>query len=323
MKLGLRAFSTEEVPAAARLAAWRDFMNQVYYCVDVKPRIDGEVQGELHEAVLGPIGLSSFKSSQQRVFRYAEAAKEDGAENFVFIFPLKRQLYFDQRGRSGFIDPGGVALLNSSEYYEAACSDDFENLTLKIPCATLRGRLPVIDTLCARENIANATLSAAIGQMATRLMRPDMPWSPEAADRLSEPLLDMLCLMLETAQQAGQQEFEDRSLAHVMFKRLSAYMKEHLGDGELSPAKVAQAHRISLRYLFKLFKMHGTTFGHELMELRLQEARRQILTAYRTGNSLQQIAFLCGFASQSHFSTRYRERFGESPRESRWSQASS
>jgi transcriptional regulator GlxA family with amidase domain len=125
--------------------------------------------------------------------------------------------------------------------------------------------------------------------------------------------------MLETAHDPAVPEFEDRSLAHIMFKRLSLHMKEHLNDSELSPAGVAQAHRISLRYLFKIFKLHGTTFGHELMEMRLQEARRQILIAYRTGHSLQQIAFRCGFSSQSHFSTRYRDRFGESPRESRWS----
>lgn len=316
MNLGLRGFSTDQVPAAARLAAWRDFMTKVYYCVDVKPR--AEVRGELNEAMLGPIGLSSFKSSEQRVFRYAEAAKTDGAEDFVFIFPLKKQLYFDQRGRSGFIDPGGVAILNSSEYYEAACSDDFENLTLKIPCPVLRGRLPSIDNLCARENVANLTLSAAVGQMAAKVMKPDMPWSPDVADRLSGTLLDLICLMLETAHDPAQ-ELEDRSLAHMMFKRFSIHMKAHLSDCDLSPAKVAQAHRISLRYLFKIYKIHGTTFGHELMELRLQEARRQILIAYRTGHSLQQIAFLCGFSNQSHFSTRYRERFGESPRESRWS----
>lgn len=319
MTLGLRAFSTDEVPAAARLAAWRDFMAKVYYCVDIKPRQDDQLRGELHEAMLGPIGLSNYKSSEQRVFRYAEAAKEDGAENFVFIFPLNKQLYFDQRGRSGFIDPGGVALLNSGEYYEAACSDDFENLTLKIPCQVLRGRLPTVDTLCARENIANPTLSATVGQMAARLMKPAVPWSPDAADRLSGNILDLICLMLETAHDPAMPEVEDRSLTHIMFKRLSMHMKERLSDSELSPASVAQAHRISLRYLFKIFKMHGTTFGHELMEMRLQEARRQILIAYRTGHSLQQIAFLCGFASQSHFSTRYRERFGESPRESRWS----
>jgi AraC family transcriptional activator of tynA and feaB len=319
MNLGLRAFSTDEVPASTRLGAWRDFMSQVYYCVDVKPSRNDEVRGELHEAVLGPIGLSNYKSNELRVFRYAEAAKEDGAENFVFIFPLKDQLFFDQRGRSGFIDPGDVVLLNSSEYYEAGCSANFENLTLKIPCPVLRARLPTIDSLCARQNVANRTLSATVGQMAVKLMKPELPWSPETAERLSGSILDLIGLMLETAHDPAPQEFEDRSLAHMMFKRFSIHMKEHLSDCDLSPAKVAQAHRISLRYLFKIYKIHGTTFGHELMELRLQEARRQILIAYRTGHSLQQIAFLCGFSSQSHFSTRYRERFGESPRESRWS----
>jgi transcriptional regulator GlxA family with amidase domain len=155
--------------------------------------------------------------------------------------------------------------------------------------------------------------------MASRLMKPEVTWSPEPADKLSGSILDLISLMMDTEHDPATPELEDRSLTHIMFKRLSLYMKEHLADGELSPASVALAHRISLRYLFKIFKLHGTTFGHELMEMRLQEARRQILIAYRTGHSLQQIAFLCGFANQSHFSTRYRERFGESPRESRFS----
>jgi hypothetical protein len=123
---------------------------------------------------------------------------------------------------------------------EAGCSANFENLTLKIPCPVLRGRLPTIDALCGRENIANRTLSATIGQMATRLMEPAVPWSPDAADRLSGNILDLICLMLETAVDPATPEFEDRSLTHIMFKRLSLYMKEHLSDGELSPAGVAR-----------------------------------------------------------------------------------
>ena len=314
----MRTFSTEQVPSTASLAAWRDFLSEVYYCVDVKLRGGDEaIRGRLLEATLGSIGCSNFRSSEQRVFRYAAAAKHDSQENFVFIFPISNELYFNQRGRSGFVSAGDVAILNSSEYYEAACDDEFENVTLKIPSQLLRNRLAAIDNLCARKNFANLTLSRTLGQMVKEIMKPDYPWASNASEKLSNIVLDLICLMLDSKQRDVQEEIENRSLTHVIYKRLTAYMQANLRDSSLTPTKVANAHRISTRYLFKIFQQHGTTFGHELMEMRLQAARQQTLVVSQTGLTLQQIAFLCGFSHQSHFSTRYRERFGESPRDSR------
>ena len=314
----MRAFSTEQVPSTASLAAWRDFMSEVYYCVDVKPSGgDGAVRGELLEAMIGPIGSSKFIASKQRVFRYAAAAKNDLQENLVFIFPLSNEMYFEQRGRSGFVGTGDVVILNSSEYYEAACDEEFENITLKIPSHLLTERLPGINDLCARNNFANLTLSRTLGPMIKQIMRPDNPWSSNVSEKLSNVVLDLICLMVDSKHRDDRDGYENRSLTHLMYQRLTAYMQANLSDFNLSPTKIANVHRISTRYLFKIFQLHGTTFGHELMEMRLQAARRQALVASETGLTLQQIAFSCGFSHQSHFSTRYRERFGESPRESR------
>jgi AraC family transcriptional regulator, positive regulator of tynA and feaB len=322
MKLGgcmtyvSRTFSTAGMPAHETLSAWRDYMAQVYYSVDIKPRDLRQVRGELHEAAMGPIGLSHFKADEQRVFRHARAAQYDHAENFVFIFPLKERLYFRQRDRSGFIAPGGVVLLNSSEAYEASCPDGFENLTLKIPCLVLREGLPQIDSLCAHTGIANPTLAAAISRVALPLLKPDVPWTPSQAGRLSEHLLDFLHMMIETAPHFAQNGSWRRPMPG-MLQKLKMFMLENLGDHELSPGVVAAAQGISIRHLHKLFASVGTTFGQVLMNLRLDEAQRLIKSPAHRGMTLQQIAFDCGFSNQSHFSTCYRARFGVRPRETR------
>jgi AraC family transcriptional activator of tynA and feaB len=314
---GARTFSTVGVPASDTVGVWREYMAEVYYCVDVKPRDEDFVSGELRDLSLGRLGLSNFKANQQRVFRYAAAAKSDSSDNFVFIFPIRHQLYFDQRSRAGFIDPGNVVILRSSETYEAACPDDFENVTIKVPAALMRSRVPAIDDLCAQFDVANPVLGSIVSDMAQKLMRSESEWPSGIASQLSENVLDLLGLMLDSAEHKGHRDFDDRSLMAAMFKRICAHLRENLGDHELSPVSVALSQRISLRYLHKLFERNGTTFGRWLMEARLQEARRRILSDPTHTMTLQWIAFSCGFTSQSHFSTQYRARFSETPRETR------
>ncbi|HWA43549.1 MAG TPA: AraC family transcriptional regulator [Hypericibacter adhaerens] len=307
------------MPAESTVDVWREYMAEVYYSVDVKPRLDDFVSGEMIELPLGRLGLSNFRANQQRVFRYAEAAKSDSADNFVFLFPIREKLYFDQRGRAGFIDPGNVVILRSSEFYEAACPDGFENVTIKVPAPLMRSRVPAIDDLCAQFDVANPVLGAIVSDMALKLMRSESEWPSGIASQLSENILDLLGLMLDSAEHKGHRDFDDRSLMAAMFKRICGYLRENLGDHELSPVAVALNHRISLRYLHKLFERNGTTFGRWLMEVRLQEARRRILSDPQHAMTLQWIAFSCGFTSQSHFSTQYRARFNETPRETRLS----
>jgi AraC family transcriptional regulator, positive regulator of tynA and feaB len=81
---------------------------------------------------------------------------------------------------------------------------------------------------------------------------------------------------------------------------------------------VARTHKISLRYLQKIFQLNDTTFGRELMDMRLQEAHRLLVTSAKDCDgrvNIGQVAFMCGFSNQAHFSTRYRERFGSAPGE--------
>lgn len=310
MTLSLRSFSTASVPSHATLSKWRDFMAEVYYSVDVKPRDDSRVRGELQESKVGPIGISRFAADQQRVFRYAEAAQHDHAENFVFIFPVCRQLYFEQRGQSGFVLPGSAALLNSAEYYEAACPDGFENLTLKIPCATLRSRIPQIDDLCGKLELAHPAITRSVVGMASPLLSLETPLTPGQEDGLAHSIIDLLTLMLNHGERLDVRP----PAAAISLQRVKTYMQNNLSEHELSPAIVAKNCNMSVRYLHKLFAGAETTFGKVLMDMRLEQARRLIHSDRFASTTLQQIAFACGFSNQSHFSTAFKARFGVTPK---------
>jgi AraC-like DNA-binding protein len=217
-------------------------------------------------------------------------------------------LYFEQRGKSGFVAPGGVALLNSSEYYEASCPDRFENLTLKAPCASLRSRLPGIDDACASFNHVNPAIAKAILGLASPLLDPDAVMNNHQKDGIAETIVDPLELMLD-----GEPETtEAPHHSAATLQRVRDIMRNNLADHELTPGTVAKPAGISVRYLHKLYAGSGTTFGKALLAIRLEKAN-QLTKSDHSHATLQQIAFACGFNSQSHFSTAFKAHFGTSP----------
>ena len=290
-------------------------MADVYYTLDIVPDDLDRVRGALTQSQLEAVGVSHFRADAQRVVRYAEAAKIDGSEDFVFLFPLREAMHFEQRGRTGTVSPGGVMLLNSAEDYSIRVPDGSENVTLKIRRDALRDRVRGIDARCAQTNIACAQLVPVVSQLAVQLLdlRP-----ASRSLQLQDTVLDLLCLMLDLQGAAGPLATTQQPLARVMFDRLQAFIQRRLRDPALTPEKAAQAQRISTRYLHAIFQMHGTTFGRELMHARLKEARRLLSHAAPQSPgraNIGQIAFACGFSSQSHFSVRFRERYGTSPRD--------
>lgn len=98
-----------------KLNAWQEYMSAVYYDLDIVPLSADKVRGELYEVQFPSIGLSQFKADAQKVVRHKSAAQRDKSENFVFLFPTRQRMAFEQNGRAGVVLPGSVFLLNSAE----------------------------------------------------------------------------------------------------------------------------------------------------------------------------------------------------------------
>jgi AraC-like DNA-binding protein len=77
---------------------------------------------------------------------------------------------------------------------------------------------------------------------------------------------------------------------------------------------VALAQGISKRYLHFLFACMGTTFGEQLLRVRLDRARLLLSDERFGGIPIGEIAARCGFSEPSHFARCYRQYFGSAPR---------
>jgi AraC-like DNA-binding protein len=305
-------YSTIDLPASKSIDAWRQAMAEVYYRLDIQSRHDDRLNGELLDIQFDSLGISNFKADAQRVIRRKESAKEDKSEDFVFLFPTRKNMQFEQRGRTGLATPGSVFLLNSAEDYVIDVPDGSENITIKIDRSILIDRVKGIDSLCAAAHIATPHLVPVVTTLGSQLLK--LP-PGDSAERLQQSVVDLICLMLELREVPQSQTLIRQTLSTSMFSRLDGYLRENLHRNNLSPDQAARDHKISVRYLHKIFHCHGISFGQRLLEIRLQHAHQLISSQLPLRNTnIGEVAYQCGFSNQSYFSTCYRKYFGLAPR---------
>jgi AraC-like DNA-binding protein len=105
------------------------------------------------------------------------------------------------------------------------------------------------------------------------------------------------------------------AIAAALFPRILAYVRQHLTDRDLTPANIAKAHSISLRYLYKLCGASDVRLVDWIIHERLEGAREDLSRVKSSQQSIAMIAHKWGFKDAGHFSARFRRAYGISPRE--------
>ena len=86
-----------------------------------------------------------------------------------------------------------------------------------------------------------------------------------------------------------------------------------IGDPCLSPALVAQRIGVSVRYIHKVFETEGTSFGHYVMEERLDRIRRDLLNPTLFDLPVGSVARRWGLPDPTSFHRNFKARYGCTP----------
>lgn len=214
----------------------------------------------------------------------------------------RRHLRFDSRS---------CLLFRSSTAGSLHMHGPASGLVVRLPYALLRERLRWIEDCCASCDAASERFSYIARTFCSSLLSIDLH---DAERPLQATLIDLLTLMLERGAKAYAGDVIPWSFRHLSWSGLQSFLAENFRRQGLSAADAAQALGISERYVYKLMRAHNRTFNSYLLELRLSEARRLIRENPRRV-SFGEVAYVCGFKSQSHFSTCYKRTFGLPPRD--------
>lgn len=122
----------------------------------------------------------------------------------------------------------------------------------------------------------------------------------------------MRALIVTAASDADRsKELMHRSLPD----RVDAYIRNHLRDPDLGPAKIAAANAISVRQLYRIYEGRSLGLEASITELRLLATRSALASTAARSRSIAAIASEWGFSNPSYFADRFRRRFGMTPRQ--------
>jgi AraC-like DNA-binding protein len=99
--------------------------------------------------------------------------------------------------------------------------------------------------------------------------------------------------------------------------RVRAFIDDHLGDPGLDPALIAAAHHVSVRHLHAQWSraVGQAPLAEWIMQRRVKRARELLADPRCRDLTITAVARDCGFVDSAHFSRRFRQAYGISPRD--------
>jgi AraC-like DNA-binding protein len=133
--------------------------------------------------------------------------------------------------------------------------------------------------------------------------------------------LETIVVDLTTAVLAHHLERENPPLyspTHTLYLRIIAFIEENLHHPQLRPTTIATAHRISPRYLHRIFQQHHpVSVAAHIRARRLDRARRDLADHRLVHLTIATIARRWGFSRPADFSRAFQRHTGTPPRDYR------
>ncbi|GGZ51263.1 AraC family transcriptional regulator [Streptomyces inusitatus] len=312
------AFSTGTMPPKERAAAWQRALSQCYVTVEAAIGAAPEAwSGSLTAHWTGTLRITADMSGPARVRRTPDSVAADGRTYVFARTQLEGSVRLVQDGRTAHLTPGALAFHDAARPFALALPEPQRAHVLTVPRqllrvddATLRDitAIPVTETSGA----SAALLLPLVHGLVREAADADSPYGSEELSRTVVGLLAALAAHL-----AAEADRPGAGWGQVsLLERIKTAAGARLGEPGLSPRALAEEHHISPRYLHKLFRAEGTTFGRWVLGRRLSECRAELERADRDHLPVAAVAARWGFSSPARFSDAFRAAYGEPP--GRW-----
>jgi AraC-like DNA-binding protein len=149
---------------------------------------------------------------------------------------------------------------------------------------------------------------------------PQMFESPELCRLVATHIHDLIALSIGARRDTAVIA-QHRGVRAARLRAMKNDITVNLGSCELTVTTLAARHRVSPRYVQKLFESEGTTFSEFVLDQRLQRAYRLLTDPDLAGRPISSIAFDVGFGDLSYFNRTFRRRYNSTPSETRCREA--
>ncbi|MFB7463410.1 helix-turn-helix domain-containing protein [Streptomyces sp. NPDC056224] len=304
---------TSSLPARDREEAVRHAVWESVVRIDIDhhpPPEDISVKVRLN--TVGSIGICSGWATGLTIRRTPRLARED-TEPYVFLgLQMTGTSLVAQNDRQALLRPGEFALYDTSVPYTLAFDVGVDHHFLRFPRVALQLPERSVREMTAVAFSSDNPVAALVFAYFSRLAVTDGLHHQRHAEAVMEPSIELLRTAVTS--QLGESQLARESREATLNLRIMRYVRAHLRDRELSAARVAAAHGISVRHLYTLLARSGVTLGDWIRSHRLEECRRELAAPNARYRTIAAIGYGWGFIDAAHFSKVFKQAYGLSPR---------
>ncbi|TLS44797.1 helix-turn-helix domain-containing protein [Streptomyces montanus] len=310
-------FRNDDLPPAERFEAWREMSDQASVPMEIRCDHKDDFRAAARTVVLDAVDVCYTSIPSVRAYRTPRHIRRSDPELYHLRLNVSGETELSQADRETRIGVRQFALFNTSRPYQGANTQGrVDAAVVRFPRALLPFPEARVDELAARRLDGREGIGALLADFLTRFVKDADSYPASDAPRLGTALFDLVTALLAHELEA-ESSVAPESRQRALNLHVRAFIQRHLGDPELSPAAVAAAHHISLRYLYRLFEPQEHTVAAWIRAQRLERCRADLADPAQRATAIQTIATRWGFTHPADFSRAFRTAYGVPPRDYR------
>ncbi|MDQ1006704.1 AraC-like DNA-binding protein [Streptomyces sp. V4I23] len=305
--------STASVAEAERAGVWQRAVRCLLAAVQVTPRqTERAFEASVTAVDLGYLRVLSVEADPMRLSRNARLVAAAPEHRLALAMQASGTASLHQDGRSTVLRPGELALFDLRRPFSLEQQQRFRLHMLRLPEQSLGTAAGGVGRITGRAIAPVGGVAALLAPFVTGLVADAARITAPVGDRLAGNAADLLATLVDELAGTGDGD-GGNARAHLL-PLIRRYIDENLRDPDLSPERIAEAHRISVRYLHRLFETEETTVRKSIQRRRVEECARELVRRGRATPTISTVAQSWGFQNPAHFSRAFKAVYGHSPR---------
>jgi AraC-like DNA-binding protein len=284
---------TDLLEPTHRFAFWSDVVCRTFTMLDCRTADRAGFRAKLCSRSIAGISVARAEATPSGVVRTAGLIRANHDDAHIVMLQISGTARVQQGERSRMMAPGEIDVVQADRPYVLDFPRPFSQYVIKLP----RGTQPVGGAI-------SPTAARFVRSLARDLLDPDLEPDAICDEVTVRAVQELLC--------GGALQSAPSRRAPDLYGMAIAMIREKMLEPLLGRACVAQELGVSVRTLARAFAVHGTTFDRALWNCRL-EAAYEALLSNRGSVNVTDVALRYGFSDSSHFTRRFKTRFGTTP----------
>ncbi|MFD4960702.1 helix-turn-helix domain-containing protein [Microbacterium sp. NPDC058389] len=299
---------------ARNISDFRAAVNDSFVPLQVSSTHPDRFRGMIRGAGIDEVHVSDIRATDHVVERTPELIARGDRPYFKVSLMLAGTGLLIQDDREAVLNPGDLAVYDTSRPYSLVFDQDFRTMVVMFPRHLLTLPPDMVGQLTAVRISGSEGLGSVVAPYLTQLAGNLDQLAGSTGARLAHSALDLVATVF--ARELGL-DGESADPHRALMQRIRGHIDRNLASTDLGPASIAAAHFISTRHLHGLFQEQGTTVSTWIRTRRLEQCRRDLVDPILADRPVAAIAARWGFVDAAHFSRAFKSTYGVSPSEFR------